>query len=168
MAAGNTQTEAYASGMDSDAHAAALVAAADLRVKLLSFQRRTEEITARNRLTPQRYLLLLLLLANAIRGDGTTVSSLADPLQMSQSSVTRLVQGAMREGLVDREADPSDQRRQYLRITDEGAARLEAAFRELGPERATLVRTLWEAPAVEGAALLTGVGPPSGTPPANV
>jgi DNA-binding MarR family transcriptional regulator len=109
---------------------------------MLAFQRRTEEITARNRLTPQRYLLLLLLRAGEAGGGAPSIGSLIEPLQMSQSSVTRLVQGAVRVGLVATQVDPSDNRRQHLALTAEGRSRLEAVFRELGAERQRLGEAL--------------------------
>lgn len=118
------------------------LAAAELRIRMLAFQRRTEEITARNHLTPQRYLLLLLLRAREVEGEPSPIGSLITPLQMSQSSVTRLVQGAVRAGLVTSRVDPADSRRQHLALTATGRRRFEAAFRELGPERRALAETL--------------------------
>lgn len=114
-------------------------AAAHLRVRLLSFQRRTEEITAKHGLTPQRYLLLLLVGAAEA---APTVTSLCGPLQMSQSSVTHLVQGATRAGLVESAKDVRDNRRSYLSLTPLGEARLAAAFHDLGPERTSLFDAL--------------------------
>jgi len=127
---------------DTTSHDQAYLAAAELRIRMLAFQRRTEEITARHRLTPQRYLLLLLLRAREAAGEQPTIGSLIEPLQMSQSSVTRLVQGAARAGLVERKTDPHDLRRQYVGPTAEGRRRFESAFRELGPERRALAAAL--------------------------
>ncbi len=121
---------------------AEVLAATELRIGLLSFQRRTEEITRRHGLTPERYLLLLIVRTGLIRGEQTTVTSLGRPLQMTQSSVSRLVGGAVRAGLVRREIDPHDHRRSYLSLTRSGDARLEAALRELGPERAKIAEVL--------------------------
>ncbi|HZP71899.1 MAG TPA: MarR family winged helix-turn-helix transcriptional regulator [Gaiellaceae bacterium] len=118
------------------------MAAAELRVRMLAFQRRSEEITARHRLTPQRYLLLLLLRASEAEGNELAIGSLIEPLQMSQSSVTRLVQGATRAGLVERHVDPDDRRRQHLALTGEGRRRFEGAFLELGPDRLALESAL--------------------------
>jgi DNA-binding MarR family transcriptional regulator len=118
------------------------LAAAELRIQLLSFQRRTEEITGRHRITPERYLLLLLVHAATLTETRSTVTSLCGPLQMTQSAVSRLVAGAVRAGLVDREFDSRDRRRSYLGLTREGEARLDQVFHELGPERAKLAETL--------------------------
>ena len=57
---------------------------------------------------------------------------------MTQSSVSRLVAGTVRAGLLRREFDLSDRRRGYLHLTRKGTTRLDAAFHELGPERAKL------------------------------
>ncbi len=61
---------------------------------------------------------------------------------MTQSSVSRLVAGAMSAGLVHRELDSSDRRRGYLHLTQVGAARLDAVFHDLGPERVKLAAAL--------------------------
>ena len=120
----------------------AYLAAARLRIQLLTFQRRTEEITRRFGITPERYLLLLLVRTDAINGSPSTVTALCEPLQMTQSSVSRLVAGAVRAGLLRREPDSSDHRRGYLHLTRTGTARLEATFNELGPERTKLAAVL--------------------------
>lgn len=118
------------------------IAAAELRIRLLHFQRRTEQITSRHGMTPQRYLLLLITRVDALAGAPTTVGSLGRPLQMSQSSVTRLVQGAVRAGLIQQEVDPRDHRRHHLQLTAQGSQRLDVIFRELGPERDAVAQAL--------------------------
>lgn len=120
----------------------AYLAAAELRVRLLTFTRRTEEITTRHGVTPERYLLLLLVRVDEIRGVATTVTSLRTALKLNQSSVSRLVEGAVAAGLLDREPDTVDRRRRTLRLTEAGDARLNAVFRELGPERKALAEAL--------------------------
>jgi len=121
-------------------------AAAEFRLRLLAFQRRTEEVTAQARLTPERYLLLLLLRAAEADRSETTVTSLREPLRMTQSSVSRLVGGAVRAGLVEGRVDTRDHRRRRLALTPEGRRRLEAAFDALGPDRAALARALRRQP----------------------
>ena len=113
-------------------------AAASFRVALLSFQRQTEEITARNGLTTQRYLLLLLTRAWTDRGEPVTVKRLCEPLQMTQSAVTQLVLGAEEAGLLRRFPNPDDGRSHHLRLTANGARRLRSSFEQLGEERARL------------------------------
>jgi DNA-binding MarR family transcriptional regulator len=116
--------------------------AANFRVALLSFQRQTEVITARNGLTTQRYLLLLLTRAWTDRGEAVTVTRLCEPLQMTQSAVTQLVLGAEEAGLLRRFPNPDDGRSHHLRLTTIGARRLRRSFEQLGEERARLRRSL--------------------------
>ncbi|HEY0416071.1 MAG TPA: MarR family transcriptional regulator [Gaiellaceae bacterium] len=117
-------------------------AAAEFRLRLLAFQRRTEEVTSRCGLTPERYLLLLLIHVGEVRGERVNVSSLRAPLRLAQSSVSRLVDGAVRAGLATRTADTTDARRHFLSLTATGRGRLERAFAELGPDRGELARAL--------------------------
>ena len=112
--------------------------AATLRVALRSFARHTEEITQRHGLTSQRYTLLLLVKVAEEEGALATVTSLVGPLQTTQSSVTQLVAGAVRAGLITRRGDVRDARRQYLHLTPEGSTRLARSFSELGPDRTRL------------------------------
>jgi DNA-binding MarR family transcriptional regulator len=114
-------------------------AAARLRVAERTFARHTATITARHGLTPQRYFLLLLIRVAHEAGAPATVTSLVDSLQTTQSSVTQLVGGAEEAGLIRRESDRRDARRQFLFLTRRGARRLGAAFEELGEDRSELV-----------------------------
>jgi DNA-binding MarR family transcriptional regulator len=114
-------------------------AAAEFRTALLSFQRRTAEIAARRGLTPQRYLLLLLIRVRTDAGEQVTVTSLCEPLQMTQSAVTQLALGAEAAGLIKRRPDPGDARSHGLRLTPEGSRRLRRTFSELSEERTTLL-----------------------------
>ena len=116
--------------------------AATIRVALRSFARRTEEITKRHGLTPQRYVLLLLVKVAEDEERVATVTSLVHALQTTQSSVTQLVGGAVRAGLLSRRGDTRDARRQYLHLTEAGALGLAGAFRELGPERQRLAEVV--------------------------
>lgn len=117
-------------------------AAADFRVALLGFQRRTVEITARHGLTPQRYLLLLLVRVGTDERTPPTVTTLCEPLQMTQSAVTQLAIGAETAGLVDRVPDPDDARSHTLRLTTEGSRRLRNAFSDLREERLALLAVI--------------------------
>src|SRR6185503_9651248 len=96
-------------------------AAAEFRIALLGFQRRTTAITARHGLTPQRYLLLLLIRVRTDVGEPATVTALRDPLQMTHSAVTQLALGAEAAGLVKRVPDESDARSHAVALTPEGA-----------------------------------------------
>jgi DNA-binding MarR family transcriptional regulator len=112
--------------------------AAQVRVALRAFTRRTEEITRLNGLSPERYVLLLLIQSAADDGRPATVTSLVRQLQTTQSSVTQLVGGAVRAGLVERVGDVADARRRFLHLTPDGLARLRRAHRALGPDRGRL------------------------------
>lgn len=116
--------------------------AASIRIAERTFARRTEEVTAQHGLTPQRYLLLLLVRVAGDDGSPATVTSLVGQLLTTQSSVTQLVRGAEVAGLVRRQRDTRDARRQHLFLTPEGARRLEGAFHALAADRADLVEAL--------------------------
>jgi DNA-binding MarR family transcriptional regulator len=112
--------------------------AAALRAALRRFSRHSERIAREEGLTPQQFLLLLM-----IRGapDGTeraTVTDLAERLQLTQSTVTELVRRAEDAGLVARERSVDDGRVTWLQLADEGCSRLEATVSRLGPERGRL------------------------------
>lgn len=132
------------SGARERGSSASYAEAASIRIAERTFARRTEEVTARHGLTPQRYLLLLLLRVAEDDARPATVTSLVGQLQTTQSSVTQLVRGAETAGLVHRKRDEHDARRQHLFLTLEGARRLEAAFLALGADRATLVEAVSE------------------------
>jgi DNA-binding MarR family transcriptional regulator len=114
--------------------------AARLRVALRHFLRQSESVTRRHGLSPRHYELLLLIKASA---DGrSTVSELVDLLQLTQSTVTELVQRAEDAGLLQRRQSPDDGRIVHLRLTDDGERRVAAGVAELGPERARLLAAI--------------------------
>jgi DNA-binding MarR family transcriptional regulator len=108
-------------------------AAAAFRAELRRFLRRSEEIARVNRLTPQQHLLLLMI-AGA-EGAKSTVSVLVERLQLTQSTVTELVQRAEEAGLVSRRPSAADGRVVELTLTREGETRLASVHRALGAER---------------------------------
>lgn len=112
--------------------------AAELRVALRRFLRLSEQVARRNRLTPQRYLLLLMIKGAPDGSERSTVTQLAERLQLAQSTVTELVRRAESVGLVKREPSPRDGRVAYLSLTAEGERRLEGAVADLGAEPARL------------------------------
>jgi DNA-binding MarR family transcriptional regulator len=119
--------------------------AADFRMALRGFQRRTEAITAAHGLTPQRYLVLLAIKGWRDGREHATVTELAERLMLAQNTVTELV-GRMEEaGLLARVTSEEDRRVAHLGLTAQGEQRVEACVRELGPERThlgELLRTL--------------------------
>jgi DNA-binding MarR family transcriptional regulator len=115
-----------------------VIAVAEFRAALRSFLRQSERIARQSGLTPQRYLLLLMI-KGAPDGSGqSTVTDLARRLQLAQSTVTELVSRAEETGLVDRKQSGQDGRVAYLRLTAEGERRLNLSFTGLDVERQQL------------------------------
>jgi DNA-binding MarR family transcriptional regulator len=111
---------------------------ADFRAALRAFLRKSEQNARKSGLTPQRYLLLLMI-EGAPDGTGqSTVTELADRLQLAQSTVTELVRRAEESGLLEREQSASDGRVAYIRLTPEGTRRLLQAFTTNEQERQEL------------------------------
>jgi DNA-binding MarR family transcriptional regulator len=115
-----------------------VVAVAEFRAALRRFLRRSERIAQSSGLTPQRYLLLLMVKGASDGSERSTVTELADRLQLAQSTVTELVRRAEEVGLLMREPSNVDGRVAYIRLTDEGENRLTRSFTELATERAEL------------------------------
>ena len=115
-----------------------VIAVADFRAALRRFLRRSERVARQSGLTPQRYLLLLMI-KGAPDGSGeSTVTELSRRLQLAQSTVTELVSRAEEAGLVEREASQTDARVAHLRLTPEGERRLHLSFTGLEIERKQL------------------------------
>src|SRR5689334_19700477 len=115
-----------------------IVHVAEFRAALRAFLRRSETVARKAGLTPQRYLLLLMIKGAADRTERSTVTELAERLQLAQSTVTELVSRAEEAGLVDREQSEADGRVAHLRLTGEGEDRLARAFTNLAQERQEL------------------------------
>jgi DNA-binding MarR family transcriptional regulator len=108
---------------------------AEFRVALRAFLCAGERTARACGLTPQRYLLLLLIKGAPDGSESSTVTDLADRLSLAQSTVTELVARAEECGLVSREAASHDGRVANLTVTREGERRLECAFQALSDER---------------------------------
>jgi DNA-binding MarR family transcriptional regulator len=115
-----------------------VVHVAAFRAALRQFLRRTERSARAADLTPQRYLLLLMIKGAPDGSEQSTVTELADRLQLAQSTVTELVRRAEEVGLVEREQSSRDGRVAHLRLTAEGERRLSRSFTDNATERATL------------------------------
>ena len=124
--------------MSSTRSAASVRRAAAFRVALREFARETEQATRESGLTPQRYLLLLLVKGAADGSERATISDLGQRLHLAQSTVTELVNRAAQAGLVRRGTSPDDGRVVYVQLTDEGDRRFAEAFRALAHERRAL------------------------------
>jgi len=71
-------------------------------------------------------------------GEHSTVTELAERLQLAQSTVTELVNRAEEADLVEREQSREDGRVAHLRLTAEGERRLARSFTGLEAERRLL------------------------------
>jgi len=108
-------------------------ALARFRHALRVFLHFSEQAARHAGLAPNQHQLLL-----AIRGwdgadTGPTIGDIAAQLQLQHHSVVELVNRAVLAGLVVRQPDPDDRRRQRLVLTDRGArkiAALSAAHRD--------------------------------------
>lgn len=118
------------------------VRVADLRAAIRRFLRRTEKIARANALTPQRYLLLLMIKGAPGGAERSTVTELAERMQLAQSTVTELVGRAEEAGLVVRAPSGIDGRVAHLALTEEGERRLSLVFDGLEAERQHLLETL--------------------------
>src|SRR6266498_5041197 len=114
--------------------------AAALRGALRKFMRSSERIAREEGLTPSRYLLLLMIKASE-RGR-STVTELAERMQLTQSTVTELVTRAEAAGLVERRQSDDDARVFWLQLTEEGEARLARTVARIGREKQRLIDLL--------------------------
>lgn len=115
-----------------------VVAVAEFRAALRKFLRRSERIARQSGLTPQRFLLLLMIKGAPGGEEQSTVTELSERLQLAQSTVTELVRRAEEVGLIEREQSQRDARVAHLRLTAEGERRLLLSFTRLATERSQL------------------------------
>ena len=115
-----------------------VIAVAEFRSALRHFLRRSEKIARRSGLTPQRYTLLMMIKGSRDGREQSTVTELAERLQLAQSTVTELVRRAESAGLIEREQSQRDARVAHLRLTTEGDRRLMLSFTMLEQEREQL------------------------------
>jgi DNA-binding MarR family transcriptional regulator len=116
-----------------------VVRVAEFRASLRRFLRTTERNARSAGLTPQRYLLLLMIKGAQDKSGQSTVTELARRLQLAQSTVTELVRRAEEVGLVERERSADDGRIAFLRLTAEGERRLGDSFTTNENERQALL-----------------------------
>jgi DNA-binding MarR family transcriptional regulator len=106
--------------------------------------RTSEELARANGLTPQRHLLLLMIKGAPDGSEHSTVSELAERLQLTQSTVTELVMRAEHAGLIERKRSGVDGRVAHLRLSAEGERRLARVFKSHEAERQKLRAILTE------------------------
>ncbi len=115
-----------------------VIAVAEFRSALRHFLRRSEKVARQSGLTPQRYTLLMMIKGAPAGDEQSTVTELAERLQLAQSTVTELVRRAETAGLIEREQSQRDARVAHLRLTSEGERRLMLSFTALETGRAQL------------------------------
>ena len=115
---------------------------AEFRSALRRFLRHTETVARSAGLTPQRYLLLLMIKGAPDGSERSTVTELSERLQLAQSTVTELVGRAEQAGLLIRRPSETDARVAYVCLTEEGETRLGRAFTTLESDRETLRETI--------------------------
>ena len=112
---------------------------AELRGAIRHFLRENERIARSHGLTPQRYLLLLMIKGVPDGSECSTVTELSTRMQLAQNSVTELVNRAVRAGLVRRTVSAEDRRVAQLRLTADGERRFASSFSDLQSERVALL-----------------------------
>jgi DNA-binding MarR family transcriptional regulator len=101
---------------------------AEFRAQLRAFTRRSDDVARQWDLTPQRYLLLLMVVG---AGDGSgrlSLTDVAERLSLSPNTATELVTRAEELGLVRRTQADHDQRVVHVSATPEGERRLRSAL----------------------------------------
>ena len=115
---------------------------AAFRAAIRSFLRTSEQLAREQKLTPRRYLLLLMIKGAPDGSEQSTVTDLSERLQLAQSTVTELVGRAERAGLIQRERSEKDLRVAHLRLTPDGERRLALSVRGLEEQRHELRQRL--------------------------
>lgn len=112
---------------------------AAFRSQLRSFLRHSERRSLSLGLTPQRFLLLLLIDGSPDGSRRASFTDLAARLQVERNTVTELCARAEEAGLIAREASELDRRIVYLRLTNEGDRLLQRALAESDTVRRELL-----------------------------
>jgi DNA-binding MarR family transcriptional regulator len=112
---------------------------AAFRSALRSFESLAEDAARAAGLTPQRYLLLLMILGAPDGSKRATINEIAARLKIESHSITGAVIRAEEAGLVVREACKDDRRRTWVKATDEGVRRLDEALALLESQREPLL-----------------------------
>jgi DNA-binding MarR family transcriptional regulator len=115
---------------------------AAFRSQLRSFLRHGERRSLSLGLTPQRFLLLLMIDGSPDGSRRANFTDLATRLQVERNTVTELCARAEEAGLIAREASELDRRVVYLRLTDEGDRLLQRALAETEAVRRELLDAL--------------------------
>jgi DNA-binding MarR family transcriptional regulator len=117
---------------------------AQFRVELRRFLHRHEQISRAGGLTPQRYLLLLVVKGAPDGSERARLTDLAERLLLDRTTVTELVARAEAAGLLRRERAADDRRSVYVRLTDEGEDRLTRVLEGTDADRRALATAFEE------------------------
>ncbi len=120
------------------------VAIARFRVALRAFDSAAGEAARAAGLTPQRYLLLLMVKGAPVGGERATINDLAERLKVEPHTITGAASRAEEAGLVVRERCDEDRRRTWIRLTPEGELRLAQVVTALQAKRETLLEAIEE------------------------
>jgi DNA-binding MarR family transcriptional regulator len=120
------------------------VAIARFRTALRAYDNAAADAARGAGLTPQRYLLLLLVKGAPDGREEATVSELADRLKVAPHTVTGAASRAERAGLVVRRRCDEDRRRTWIRLTPEGERRLGRAVAAAQAQRDGLLEVIDE------------------------
>ncbi len=115
---------------------------ARFRAALRAFDSAAEEAARGASLTPQRYLLLLMVKGAPDGDERATINDLADRLKVEPHTVTGAASRAEKAGLVVREQCDQDRRRTWIRLTPEGEQRLAEVVGALQAQRDTLLAAI--------------------------
>ena len=126
-------------------HAPDYAAIARFRTALRSFENAAESAAHAADLTPQRYLLLLMVKGAPNGEERATINDVAERMKVEPHTATGLVTRAEEAGLVTREQCTEDRRRMWIRLTPAGEQRLELAVTQLENQRDELLAALEEA-----------------------
>ena len=118
------------------------VSIARFRAALRAFESAAEEAARRAGLTPQRYLLLLMVKGTPGGDERATINDVAERLRVEAHTVTGAVRRAEEARLVLREACDRDRRRTWIRLTPEGEWRLAHVVAALADQREELLAAL--------------------------
>jgi DNA-binding MarR family transcriptional regulator len=90
-------------------------------------------------LSPGRYAVLMAL---DVHRPSLAPSQIADHLSVTRATVTGLIDGLERDGLVIHQADGADRRRKTIRLTDKGEALINQALPDIFQRMADLTAPL--------------------------
>lgn len=115
-----------------------IIRIAEFRSQLRTFLRHSERRCLSLGLTPQRFLLLLMIEGSPDGSRRASFTELAARLQLERNTVTELCARAEEAGLIVREASAHDRRVVYLRLTAEGDRLLQRALAQTDDVRREL------------------------------